>query len=185
MLIAGIIEPVEEFEWVSPMVVQEKKAKGEIKVCVDLRKPNDACLHEPLPTLFIDEVLDNVGGHEAYSFTNGFSGYHQIRVALEDRHKTTFVTEWGSYQYTVIPFGLHNVLAIFSRVVITTFKEYIHKFLEVYFDDWIVFGLLKKHVISFKMMLDRCRQYEISLNLKKCIIYAQYGILLGHVVFKQ
>ena len=57
---------------------------------------------------------------------------------LIDRHKTTFATEWGSFQYTVIPFGLKNAPAIFSRVVVDVFKEYIHKFLKVYFDDWIV-----------------------------------------------
>ena len=84
MLTAGIIEPVEESEWVIPMVVQEKKTKGEIRICVDLRKLNDACLHDPFPTPFTNEVLDNVGGQEVYSFTDGFSGYHQIRIAPED-----------------------------------------------------------------------------------------------------
>ena len=76
MLATGIIELVEESEWVSPMVVQDKKTKGEIKICVDLRKLNNASIHDPFPTPFIDEVLDNVGGHEVYSFTDGFSGYH-------------------------------------------------------------------------------------------------------------
>jgi hypothetical protein len=77
MLEAGIIEPVEELEWISPMVVQDKK-KGEIRICIDLRKLNDACLHDPFPTPFTDEVLDSVGGQEVYSFIDGFSGYHQI-----------------------------------------------------------------------------------------------------------
>ena len=131
MLATGIIELVEESEWVSPMVVQEKKTKGDIRICVDLRKLNDACLHDPFPTPFTDEVLDNVGGQEVYSFTDGFSGYHQIRISPEDRHKTTFATEMGSFQYIVMPFGLKNAPAIFSRVVISAFKEFIHKFLEV------------------------------------------------------
>jgi hypothetical protein len=91
-----------------------------------LRKLNDACLHDPFPTPFTNEVLENVWGHEAYSFTDGFLGYHQIKIAQEDRYKTTFVTEWGSYQYTVMPFGLKNTPTIFSRVVIVTFKESIH-----------------------------------------------------------
>jgi hypothetical protein len=64
----------------------------------------------------------------------------------EDRHKTTFATEWGSYQYTIMPFGLKNAPAVFSRVVVATFKEFIHKFLEVYLDDWTVFSLLKDHI---------------------------------------
>jgi hypothetical protein len=91
MLEAGIIEPVEESEWIIPMVVQDKKT-GEIRICVDLRKLNDACLHDPFPTPFTNEVLDNVGGQEVYSFIDGSSGYHQIWIAKEDHHKTTFAT---------------------------------------------------------------------------------------------
>jgi hypothetical protein len=184
MIEVGIIEPVAESEWISPMVVQDKKTGG-IRICVDLRKLNDACLHDPFPTPFTDKVLENVGGKEAYSFTDGFSGYHQINIAPEDRHKMTFVTEWGSYQYTVMSFGLKNAPVVFSRVVVTTFKEFIHKFLEVYLDDWTVFILLKYHIETLWLMLDRCRQYHISLNLKKCIFCAPFGILLGHVVCKQ
>lgn len=117
---------------------------------------NDACVHEPFPTLFTNKVLDNVGGQEAYSFTDGFSRYHQIKITPKDRSKTTFVTEWGCFQYIVMPFTLKNVLAIFSHVVIDAFKEFIHKFLEVHFDDCIVFGLVKRHVASLCLMLDTC-----------------------------
>jgi hypothetical protein len=75
MLEAGIIEPIEKSEWVSPMVFHEKK-QGGISICVDLRKLDYAFLHDLFPTPFTDEVLENVGGQEAYSFTDGFSGYH-------------------------------------------------------------------------------------------------------------
>jgi hypothetical protein len=61
MLEDGIIEPVEESEWINPMVVQENK-QGGIRICVDLRKLDDTFLHDPFPTPFIDEVLENVGG---------------------------------------------------------------------------------------------------------------------------
>ena len=66
----------------------------------------------------------------------------------------------------MIPFGLKNAPAIFSRLVVAIFKEYIHKFVEVYFDDWTVFGLLKKHVEALRLMLAKCRQHQILLNLK-------------------
>jgi hypothetical protein len=164
------------------MVVQDKKI-GEIRICVDLRKLNDACLHDPFPTPFTNEVLDSVGGQEVYSFTDGFLGYHQIRIAKEDRHKTTFVKEWGSFQYTVIPFGLKNSPAIFFRVVVKAFKDFLHEFLEAYFDDWIVFILLKDHIECLILMLDKCRKCHISLNLKKkCILFSPFGVLLGNIV---
>jgi len=133
---------------------------------MDLRKLNDACVHDPFPTPFINEMLDSVGGQEAYSFTDGFSRYHRINIALEDRSKTTFATEWGCFQYIVMPFGLKNVPDIFSHLVVVTFKEYIHKFLEVYFDDWTIFRLVKCHVASLRLLLDTCQRYHIMLNLK-------------------
>jgi putative transposase len=123
-----------------------------------LRKLNDACLHDPFPTPFTQEVLENVGGQEAYSFTERFLGYRQIKIALEDKYKTTFSMEWGSYQYIVMSFGLKNAPTIFSRVVIAAFKEFIHQFLEVYMDDWIVDSLLKYHVEVLQLMLEICRQ---------------------------
>jgi hypothetical protein len=184
MLEEGIIELVEESEWISPMVVQDKKT-GEIIICVYLRKLYDASLHDPFPTSFTDEVLDNVGGHEVYSFTDGFSGYCRIIIAKEDHHKTKFATEWGSFQYTLMPFGLKNASAIFTRVVVEAFKEFLHKFLEVYFDDWTVFILLQSHIECLRIMLDKCGQCHISLNLKKCIFFSPFGVLLGHIVCKQ
>jgi hypothetical protein len=184
MLEAGIIEPVEESEWIIPMVVQSKKT-GEIRIYADLNKMNDACFHDPFPTPFTDKVLDNVGGQEVYSFTDGFSGYHQIWIAKEDHHKTTFSTEWGSYQYTMMPFGLKNAPAIFSGVVVEAFKEFFHKCLEADFDDWIVFRLLKNHIECLRLMLDKCRQCQIALNLKKCIFFSPFGVILGHIVCNQ
>jgi hypothetical protein len=123
MLEVGIIKLVEESEWV--ILVQEKKHGG-LKICVDLRKLNYAFLHDLFPTRFTYEVLENIGGHEAYSFTDGLLGYHHIKIAPEDRYKTTFSREWGSYQYTVMSFVLKNAPTIFSRLVIAAFKEFIH-----------------------------------------------------------
>lgn len=93
MLKVGIIELVEESDWVSPMVVQQKKKQDEIQICVDVRKLNDACVHDLFQTPFIDEVLEDVGGQEAYSFIDGFSGYHQIKITFEDHNKITFLIE--------------------------------------------------------------------------------------------
>ena len=156
MLDVGIIEPIEELEWINSIVIQDKKTTGEVRICVDLRKLNDACLHDPFPTPFTDEVLENVGVQEMYSFIDGFFGYHQVRIAQEDHHKMTLIIEWGCYQYMVIPFGLKNAPAIFSRIVVSAFKYFIHKFLEVYFDDWIVFVLVRNHIESLHLMLARC-----------------------------
>ena len=181
MLYVGIVEHVEESEWISPIVIQDKKTTGEVGICVSVRKMNDACLNDPFPTPFRYEVLESVVGQEMYSFTDNFSRYHQVRIAKEDCHKMTFVIEWGCYEYMVMPFGLKNTPAIFSRVVVSAFKDFIHKFLEVYFDDWTILRV-KDHIESMCMMLGHFCQYQILLNSKKCIFFTPFGVLLGHIV---
>ena len=150
-----------------------------------MRKLNDTILHDPFPTPFINEVLEGVRGQEVYSFIDGFSGYQYIRIVKKDRHKTTFVIEWGFSQYTMMPFVIKNDPAIFSRLVVVAFKYLIHKFFVVYMDECTVCGLVKYHTINLWLMLERCRQHHISLNLKKCIFCAPFQILLGHIVCKE
>jgi hypothetical protein len=76
ILATRLIFLVGEFECISPIVIQGKKGTNDIRLCVDYRSLNSACAHDPFPTRFSDEVLDQMVGNEAYSFTNGFSGYH-------------------------------------------------------------------------------------------------------------
>jgi hypothetical protein len=73
----------------------------------------------------------------------------------------------------------------FSRVVIITFMEFMHQFLEVYLDEWTIYSPLKDHVEVLRIILERCRKCQISLNIKKCIFGTPFGILLGHIVCKQ
>jgi hypothetical protein len=84
-----------------------------------------------------------------------------------------------------MPFGIKNAPSIFSRVVITSFKEFIYLFSEVYLDDWTVYSLLKDHAEVLRLMLERCRQCQISLNINICIFGTPFGILLGHIVCKK
>jgi hypothetical protein len=134
------------YEWINPIVIQNKKGVDDIQVCVDYRSLNISFVHDPFPTPFSDEVLDQVAGNEAYSFTDGFFRYHLVRIIEEDKKKTTFTTEWGSFSYNVMPFGLKNSPAVFSRVLIAAFCDFIHKFLEVYLEDWTIYNLLKENI---------------------------------------
>lgn len=128
--------------------------------------------------------MNEVAGHECYSFTDEFSGYNQVRIAEEDQHKTMFVCEFGSFANRVMPFRLKNAPTVFSRIVVKAFQEYMYKSMGVYFDDWTIYSLLKEHTKWLRMMLERCTQIQLSLNLKKCIFLTSISILLGHVVCK-
>ena len=159
MLAAGIIYPIDQSEWASPMVVQPKKHDPKkLRICVDFKWLNRATLTDHFPTPFADEILNEVAGHECYSFIDGFSGYNQVRIAEEDQRNTTFVCEFGSFAYRVMPFGLKNAPAVFFRIVIKAFQESMYKSMGVYFDDWTIYSLLKEHTKWLRMALERCRQ---------------------------
>jgi hypothetical protein len=130
-------------------------------------------------------VLEQVAGKESYSFIDGFLGYHQVRITEEDKNKTTFINEWGSFAYNVMPFGLKNALAVFSRIVIAAFREFIHKFIEFYMDDWMMYSLRKEHMLLIRLMFDQCREMQIYLNLRTCIFYLPHGNMLGHIVCQE
>lgn len=143
MIVVRLIFLVDEVEWIRLIVIQDRKYLQGIKVCVDYRSINNDHTHDPFPTHVSDRALNNVAGNEDYSFTDGFFGYHQVHIAEEDKKKNTFTIEWGSYGYNFMSFGLKNASVAFSRVVIIAIRNYIHKFLEVYMDDWTTYSLLK------------------------------------------
>ena len=82
-------------------------------------------------------------------------------------------------------FSIKNALTTISRLVISPFKDFIHKFLVVYMDNWTVYGLVKDHTMNLRLMLERLWKHHISLNMKKCIFCTPFGILLGHIVCKE
>ena len=86
MLAAGIIYPIDQSKWASPMVVQPKKHDlTKLRISVDFRELNKVTLTDPFPTPYADEILNEVVGHECYSFTDGyFSSYNQVPIAKED-----------------------------------------------------------------------------------------------------
>ena len=85
-------------------------------------------------------MLDTLAGKKYFSFLDGFNGYNQIQVALEDQDKTTFTCPWGTYTYQVLPFGFCNAPATFQRAVLGIFSDLIHDCVEVYMDDFTVYG---------------------------------------------
>ncbi len=121
----------------SPIVVVPKKS-GNLRVCVNLKKVNAATIRDNYPLPITEHILERVAGKEAYSFLDGFSGYNQVSIALQDQHKTAFAIEWGIFAYRVMPFGLTIALETFQRLMCHAFKEYLRDFLEVYMDDLCV-----------------------------------------------
>ena len=161
------------------MVVRKKNGKW--RICVDYRELNKATLKDHFSLPFIDQVLDIIAGKKLFSFLYGFSGYNQIKIVLQDQDKTTFTCPYGTYDYKVLPFGLCNAPDTFQRALFAIFDDLIHECLEVYMDDFSMYGNeFDDSLQILEKVLIRCIDSTISFSNEKCFILLIEGIALGH-----
>ena len=85
-------------------------------------------------------MVERLSGHDYYCFLDGYSGYNQIPIASEDQEKTTFTCSYGTFAYRRMPFDLCNTPATFQRCMMSIFSDMIEKCIEVFMDDFSVFG---------------------------------------------
>ena len=101
---AGFIYHVDKMEWSSAIVIVPKK-NGKLRVCVYYRKLNAVTKVDLFPLPFTKSILKVVAGHKIYTLMDGYSGYNQIMIAMEDQLKTSFITKYGVFAYRVMPFA--------------------------------------------------------------------------------
>ena len=128
---AKIIYPISHSQWVSPLHDIPKKSrvtvmtneKGEEiqtrlltkwRVCIDYWKLNSTTKKDHFPLSFIDQILDRLAGSSYFCFLDGYSGYNQIVIPLDDQEKTMFTCPFGTFAFKRMPFGLCNALATFQ-----------------------------------------------------------------------
>ena len=203
LLDAGIIYPISDSPWISPVQVVPKKGgmtvvpneKNELipmrtvtgwRVCIDYRKLNNATRKDHFPLPFIDQMLERLAGHDYYCFLDGYSGYNQIHIDPEDQEKTTFTCPYGTFVYRRMPFGLCNAPATFQRCMIAIFSDMVEKYIEVFMDDFSVFGSsFDGCLANLGLVLERCEETNLVLNWEKCHFMVKEGIVLGHRISSQ
>nr|GEZ77919.1 reverse transcriptase domain-containing protein [Tanacetum cinerariifolium] len=135
------------------------------RVCIDYRKLNDVTRKDHFPLPFMDQMLERLAGNEFYCFLDGFSGYFQIPIDPQDQEKTTFTCPYGTFAYRRMPFGLCNAPGTFQRCMMSIFHDMIEKTMEVFMDDFLVFGdTFSSCLTNFDKMLKRCEETNLVLN---------------------
>nr|GEW34872.1 DNA-directed DNA polymerase [Tanacetum cinerariifolium] len=202
LLDARLIYPISDSPWVSPVHCVPKKGGFTVieneenkliptrlvtgwRVCIDYQKLNDATRKDHFPLLFIDQMLERLAGNEYYCFLDGFSGYFQIPIDPQDQTKTTFTYPYRAFACRRIPFSLCNALGTFQRCMMAIFHDMIEKTMEVFRDDFLVFGNSFGTCLShLDKMLKWCKDTNLCLNWEKSYFMAKEGIFLGHKISK-
>ncbi len=200
LLEAGIIYPVADSQWVSPVHCVPKKGgitvvpndKDELipqriitgyRMVIDFRKLNKATKKDHYPLPFIDQMLERLSKHTHFCFLDGYSGFSQIPVSAEDQSKTTFTCPFGTFAYRRMPFGLCNAPATFQRCMMAIFSDFCEKICEVFMDDFSVYGSSFDDCLrNLDRVLQRCEETNLVLNWEKCHFMVNEGIVLGHKI---
>ena len=153
------------------------------RMCIDYRKLNSITRKDHFPLSFMDQILERVAGHQFYCFLDGYSGYNQIEIALEDQEKTTFTCPFGTFAYRRMPFGLCNAPTTFQRCMLSIFSDMVEHFLDIFMDDFFVFGnSFDDCLTNLEKVLNRCKEKNLVLNWEKYHFMVTNDIVLGHIV---
>ena len=194
----GFIYAISDSPWVSPIYVVPKKGgfivirneRNELiptrtmtgwRVCIDYRKLNNVTTKDHFLLPFIDQMLDRLAGYPHLCFLDGYSGYNQISIALEDQEKTTFTCPYGTFAFRRIPFGLCDAPTTFQRCMMSMFSDLAEEVMEIFMDVFIVYGSSFEHCLqNLGTVLHRCQGKNLALNWEKCHFMVTEGIVLGH-----
>src|SRR4051812_14499890 len=169
-------------KWLANPVLVLKK-NGTWHMCIDYTDLNKACSKDPFALPRIDQIIDSTAGCEVLCFLDAYSGYHQIKMALEDQEKTAFITPFGIYCYTSMPFGLKNAVATYQRTVQSCLKEQIGRNVHAYVDDIVVkYQLADSLIRDLQETFKNLRKYQMKLNPAKCTFGVPAGKFLGYIV---
>jgi hypothetical protein len=151
-------------------------------MCIDYRKLNKATRKDHFPVSFIDEMLGRLANH-CFCYLDGYSSYHQISIHPDDQSKTTFACPYDTFAYKQMSFGLCIAPASFQRCMMVIFSDLIEKVLEVFMDDFSIYGkTFEDCLANLDIVLKRCQMIDLVLNWEKCHFMVREGIVLGHKI---
>ena len=152
-------------------------------MCIDYRILNTATRKDHFPLPFVDQILERLANHQYYCFLDGYSRFFQIPIHPDDQEKATFTCPYGTFAYRRMLFGLCNAPATFQRCMMSIFTDMIEDFMEIFMDDFSVYGSnFKSCLDNLCKVLERCEEKNLVLNWEKCHFMVNDGIVLGHKV---
>ena len=139
LLKAKFIRPTKYVQWLENTVLVMMK-NGKFRICVEFRDLNAATPKDMYVMSIIDMLVDSTTNNELLSFMDDFSRYNQILVVVDDISKSTFrcPSSLGTFEWSVMPFGLKNIGATYQRAMNAIFHDMLGHLMEIYINDIVV-----------------------------------------------
>jgi hypothetical protein len=174
----GFIRPSSS-PWGAPTLFVDKK-DGSRRVCVDYQSLNEVTIKNKYSLPRIEDMFDQMRGVKVFSEIDLRSGYHQLKIRMEDIPKTAFTSRYGLYEFTVLSFGLTNALAYFMYLMNKVFIEYLDKFVVVFIDVILVFSRSEEeHEEHLRLVLQKLREHQLYAKFSKCDFWLKKPLSLG------
>ena len=156
---------------------------GEYRAVTDYRLLNEQTVRNRYPLPRADQLFDKLAHAKYFSKIDLRTGFYQILIAEQDRHKTAFVTSQGLFEYNVLPMGLCNSPGVFMALMNDTFRDYLDQFVLVFLDDIIIYSnTLEEHERHLRLALQRLREQRLCAKLSKSALCHTEVEFLGHYV---
>ena len=163
-----------------------KKKDGTLRLCVDYRKLNKMTVKNKYPLPRIDDLFNQLKGVSIFSKIDLRSGYHQLRIKDVDVHKTSFITQYGHFEFLVMPFELTNAQATFMDLMNNVFRPYVDQFVVVFIDDILVYSKDREdHDTHLRVVLEILRNEQLYAKLSKCEFWLGEVSFLGQLYRKK
>ena len=160
-----------------------RKKSGDLRLVCDYRALNKITVSDATPLPLINEALDQVAGATIFSSIDLLWGFHQMRIRDQDIHKTAIRTRFGSYEWTVMCFGLKNAPAAFSRLISHALSELNGECVVLFIDDILVYSKsVEEHKLHLRRVLEVLRANKLYANPQKCTFGVDELDYLGHNV---
>ena len=174
----GVIKPEPEpTEWVSYMVAAKKKS-GEIRICIDPKDLNHALLRPHHPMKTVEDVASRMAGATVFSTLDAKASFWQMKLDQASSKRTTFATPFGRYRFLRMPFGISTASEVYQRTMEHLFAGYP---CAIIVDDLLIWGsTVEEHDRNLHKVLERCREVNLKLNVKKCKFRLDHISYVGH-----
>ena len=168
--------------WGAPVLFVKKKY-GTLRMCIDYWQINKLTVKNKYPLPRIKDLFYQLKGAGVFSKIDLRSGYYHLRVKEVDVPKTAFRTQYGHYEFLVMPFGFTNAPAAFMDLMNRVFRPYVDQFVVVFIDDILVYSKdAQEHEQHMKIVLQTLREKKLFAKLSKCDFWLNEVSFLSHIV---